>query len=105
MNEDRREAEMRELHRAVARLRASVMAIVFGGAGGAVVFLATAWLLIRGGRVVGPHLSLLSNYFPGYHVSWPGALVGLVYGAMCGAVAGWSVAWVYNLVVAVRQRP
>jgi ribose/xylose/arabinose/galactoside ABC-type transport system permease subunit len=69
------------------------------------VFLATAWLLIRGGQVVGPHLALLSNYFPGYHVSWPGALVGLVYGAMCGAVAGWSVAWVYNLVVAVRQRP
>ena len=30
MNENRREAEMRELHRAVARLRASVMAIVFG---------------------------------------------------------------------------
>jgi hypothetical protein len=101
---DRRELELKNLHQAVARLRARVMAIVFGGAGGALVFLATAWLLLRGGRVVGPHLALLSNYFPGYHVSWPGAFIGFSYGALCGAAAGWSVAWVYNLVVAIRRQ-
>jgi hypothetical protein len=100
---NRRDLELTNLHRVVARLRASVMAIVFGGAGGTLVFIATAWLLLRGGRVVGPHLALLSNYFPGYDVTWPGAFVGFFYGGLCGALAGWSVAWVYNLVVAIRR--
>ncbi len=101
---ERHQLELNELRRAIARLRASVMAIVFGAVGGSLVFVATAWLLIRGGRVVGPHLALLSNYFPGYHVSWPGAFLGFVYGALCGAVGGWTVAWVYNLLVDARHR-
>jgi hypothetical protein len=29
--------------------------------------------------------------------------VGFFYGGLCGALAGWSVAWVYNLVVAIRR--
>lgn len=103
-HEARYEAEVRQLQRAIARLRASVMAIVCGAMGGAAIFLATAWLLIRGGRVVGPHLGLLSNYFPGYSVTWPGAFIGFFWGALCGALAGWSVTWVYNLAVDLRHR-
>jgi len=101
---NRYEAEVRQLQRAIARLRASVMAIVFGAVGGVAVFTATAWLLIRGGRVVGPHLALLGNYFPGYSVTWPGAFLGFFYGALCGAVGGWCVTWIYNLVVDLRHR-
>lgn len=104
MTEDRYDAEVKELRRAIARLRASIMAIVFGAAGGALVFLATAWLLLRGGQVVGPHLALLSQYFRGYSVSWPGACIGFLYGALCGALAGWLIAWLYNLIVSVRHR-
>jgi hypothetical protein len=101
-----RTAEERELelvHAAIARLRASVMAVVFGMLGGVGLWLATAWLLIRGGSMVGKNLSLLSNYFPGYTVTWPGAFVGLFYGALTGAVLGFSVAWIYNRVVDLRK--
>lgn len=89
----------------IARLRASVMAVVFGLFGGFGLFTATVWLVIRGGpehegeMIVGPHLSLLSNYYPGYSVTWGGACVGFAYAAVTGAVVGYAVAWVYNLIV------
>ena len=87
----------------VARLRASVMAVVFGLTGGVGLWVATAWLLIKGGEQVGYHLGLLSNYFPGYRVSWPGSFLGLFYGGLLGAVVGWSVAWIYNRVARLRN--
>ena len=96
-------AEAKQLRSAIARLRASVMAIVFGLTGGVTLFLATAWLLILGGDTVGHHLSLLGNYFPGYSVTWPGSAVGFLYGALSGAACGWTVAWIYNLVADSRS--
>jgi hypothetical protein len=72
--------------------------VTFGLTAGTGLFLATVWLLIRGGEVVGPNLALLSNYFPGYSVTWPGACVGFVYGLAAGAVVGWCMARLYNLI-------
>jgi hypothetical protein len=92
------------LRGAIARLRASVMAVVFGLTGGTGLFVATVWLLIRGGENVGPHLSLISNYFPGYTVTWLGSLIGFAYGAISGAIIGWSVAALYNR-IATRRNP
>ncbi len=90
----------RELVRAaVVRLRARVAAVVFGLTGGVGLMLATLWLVIRGGSRVGPHLGLLGNYFPGYEVTWTGALIGLFYGALVGAATGWSIATIYNRLV------
>jgi hypothetical protein len=89
---------------AIARLRASVMAVVFGLFGGFGLFAATVWLVLEGGtefegrKIVGPHLSLLSNYYPGYSVTWGGAFVGFAYAAVTGAVIGYLAAWVYNFV-------
>ena len=91
------------IRRAVARLRAGVMAIVFGMVCGTGLWLATAWLLIRGGHNVGLHLGLLRNYFPGYSVSWPGSFIGFFYAAAIGAAAGWSLGWIYNR-IAFRGR-
>ncbi len=88
---------------AIVRLRSRVMAMVFGMVGGTGLFVATIWLLLRRGHDVGRHLRLLSNFFPGYSVTWPGAFIGFFYGALSGAVIGWSVAWVYNQVVEKRQ--
>ena len=85
-----------KIRRAVARLRAGIMAIVFGMTGGLGLFVLTAWLLARGGPKVGLHLGLLANYFPGYSVTWPGAVVGLVYGTLVGALVGWTLATIYN---------
>ena len=97
------EEELELVQAAIARLRASVMAVVFGMLSGVGLWVATAWLLIRGGPMVGKNLSLLANYFPGYTVTWPGAFVGLFYGALLGAAVGWSVAWIYNRVVDLRD--
>jgi hypothetical protein len=87
---------------AVVRMRARIMATVFGMLGGTSVFVATAWLLIRGGDNVGQHLGLLRHYFPGYSVTWLGAFVGFFWGALFAAAVGWAVAWVYNQVVERR---
>ena len=87
---------------AVARLRASVMAVVIGLMSGTVLFVATAWLVIRGGPNVGATLGLLRYYFPGYSVTWPGAFVGFLYAAPLGAAIGWLVAFIYNRIVARR---
>ena len=89
-------AERALIETAVARLRAGILAIVFGMVGGAGLFVATAWLLIKGGENVGATLGLLGNYLPGYAVTWPGAVVGLLYGALIGVAMGWTLARVYN---------
>ena len=101
---DQLERERALLRAAVARLRAGVMAVVFGMVGGGGLFVATSWLLIRGGENVGKHLNLLGHYFPGYAVTWPGAFLGLLYGAAAGAILGWCIAWVYNQVASRHDR-
>ena len=87
----------------IIRLNDTILAVVLGLMTGLLVFLATNWLVIKGGSPVGPHLALLSEFFPGYSVSFLGSLVGLAYGAALGAAAGWSMAWVYNR-LAFRKR-
>ena len=94
--------EVRAIRATVARLRAGIMALVFGVAGGTAISIATLWLVIRGGEQVGPHLGLLSNYFPGYTVTWSGSIVGFFYGALVGALFGWAMAWIYNRVASRR---
>ena len=100
---DVRRDERALIEAAVVRMRARIMAVVFGMVGGTGIFVATAWLLIRGGPRVGLHLGLLSNYFPGYSVSWPGAVIGFLYGALVGAVAGYALAWIYNRITELRN--
>lgn len=85
--------------RAVVRMRARIMAVVFGMLGGTGLFLATAWLLLQGGANVGQHLVLLRHYFPGYAVTWPGAFLGFFYGTLVGGILGYLLAFVYNRVV------
>jgi hypothetical protein len=97
-----RDRELLLVTRAIARLRAGIVAVVTGMVGGTALFLATLWLVIKGGPTVGPHLSLLRSYYPGYSVTWGGAFVGLFYGALTGAVLGWCVAWLYNLLAGWR---
>lgn len=90
------EREALAIRAAVARLRTGIVAVAMGTMGGLVLFLATAWLLIRGGQNVGATLGLLSHYFPGYSVTWPGAFVGLGYGVLAGGLTGGAMAWIYN---------
>ncbi len=87
---------------AVVRMRARIMATVFATVGGTGVFVATAWLVLRGGADVGKHLSLLRHYFPGYSVTWLGAFIGFFWGALFAGALGFAVAWIYNQVVERR---
>ncbi len=48
-----------------------------------------------------PGLSLLNQYFAGYSVTWAGAFIGLAWGFALGFCAGWFVAFVRNLVLAI----
>src|SRR5262245_56317237 len=107
-NKNSRREEFRAIDAAIARLRASIMAVVFGLTGGTGLFLATIWLVIRGpapGFQVGETLSLLNHYFPYYEVTWSGSLLGFFYGGLTGGILGWSVAMVYNLIAAKRHGP
>ena len=89
-----------ELRRAVARLNARAWGIAMGLLAGGGLFVATNILVLRGGREVGPHLSLLSIYFPGYRVTFLGSLVGFVYAFVIGYGVGRLVGGVYNKLVA-----
>ena len=47
-----------------------------------------------------PDLSILSEYFYGYSVSWPGAFIALGWGFVVGFTGGWFIAFCRNLVIA-----
>ncbi len=85
------------------RLNATVHGVVAGIVAGFVVFIATNWLVLKGGRVVGPHLSLLGQYFIGYRVTFVGSLIGFAYAFICGFLVGYFIARVYNWIVDLRE--
>jgi hypothetical protein len=89
---------------AVLRLNGTVLGLALGTVGGGIIFVATNWLVLKGGDVVGPHLGLLAQFFWGYSVTFPGSIVGMFYGFIVGFVGGWLAAWVYNGVVFFRQK-
>jgi hypothetical protein len=80
----------------VVRLNAKIQGIVTGLLAGLGLFIATNWLVLKGGKSVGLHLSLLGQFFIGYRVTFLGSLVGFAYAFVCGFVVGYTVAWLYN---------
>jgi len=95
--------ELKEITRATAKIQATALAIVCALIGGLGLFGMTALLLIRGGENVGWHLSLLGNYFPGYSVTWPGSIIGFLWGALVGGAIGWVIGKIYNTVAGMRH--
>lgn len=89
------------LEKAVARLNAKLMGIVLGTLCGVGLFVATNFLVIKGGNEVGPHLALLANFFPGYTVTFVGSLIGFGYAFVAGFVIGTVVGAVYNKIARV----
>lgn len=78
------------------RLNARAWGISTGLLLGGGLFLATVFLVIRGGPMVGQHLSMLRVFFPGYSVTWLGAFVGFVYAFVLGYGLGRIIGSVYN---------
>lgn len=86
------------------RLNASIYGVVFGLVAGITIFILTNWLVLKGGKVIGPHLSLLGQFFPGYEVTFVGSFIGLAYGFGTGFVLGFFVAFVYDWLVGRKDR-
>lgn len=87
----------------VMRLNAHINGLVAGIMVGLGIFVATNWLVLKGGDVVGPHLGLLGQFFIGYEVSFGGSLIGFAYGFATGFSVGYLIARIYNWVVDVRE--
>ncbi len=85
-------------------LNTRIIALSLGLVCGGIIFIATNWLVIKGGDPVGPHLSLLGQFFWGYTVTFAGSLIGFVYGFIVGVFSGGCIGWIYNKVVGLRQR-
>ncbi len=88
--------EERLVRKALARAHEQGWGIALGLLFGLGLFLATILLVIRGGDIVGPHLALLSIYFPGYSVTWVGSVIGFVYAFVVGYAIGRTIATIYN---------
>ena len=86
------------------RLNGTILGLVLGLLFGFGIFLATNILLIKGGDVVGPHLSLLGQFFIGYTVTFAGSLVGFLYGLITGFGIGYVIAFLYNWIAGLRER-
>jgi hypothetical protein len=86
------------------RLNAAVYGVVFGILAGLMFFIATIWLVIKGGPVVGPNLALLNQFLIGYRVTVGGAFIGLLYGFIIGFIIGFAIATLYNWVLDLKQR-
>ena len=88
------------LARTFARLDKLAFGIALGSVSGLLVSLATMWLVVKGGDVVGPNLSLLGQYFLGYTMTVKGAFIGFGYAFVWGFLLGWSFAYLRNLFLA-----
>lgn len=107
-------ADQAVLMAAFGRIDVVALAVAMGTVCAIVIFLMTVTLLFKGaatGVPIGPHLSLLGIYMPGYSVSWGGSLIGAVYAWIIGALIGfvWAVLWnlthyLYIILVVVRDR-
>ena len=95
--------ESREIRTTLARLNARAWGIALGLLFGGGLFVATMFLIMRGGPNVGEHLQLLRAYFPGYSVTVLGSFVGFVYGFVVGYAIGRVIGMVYNRIVTVAK--
>jgi hypothetical protein len=104
MADDRRQAALEDAVLVeLLYLNARVQGVVVGLLAGLAIFVATNWLVLKGGDVVGPHLALLGHFFIGYRVSFVGSLIGFAYGFVAGYVVGYSAAWLYNAIARRRD--
>lgn len=91
--------EQQAVQKVLVRMNEQAWGIAVGLLLGVGLLLATIILIVRGGENVGPHLALLSVYFPGYSVSYAGSVVGFVYAFVVGYAIGRTIVVIYNRLV------
>ncbi|HKZ57941.1 MAG TPA: hypothetical protein VJ024_09585 [Thermodesulfovibrionales bacterium] len=107
---DEKHLDEEKLFSSILRLNTNILGLVLGLLMGLAIFIATNWLVIKGGNmtpageyVVGPHLQLLSQFFIGYRVSFLGSIIGFAYGFAVGTLSGALIGWSYNRIVDFRH--
>jgi ABC-type dipeptide/oligopeptide/nickel transport system permease subunit len=93
----------KRLFSSVLWLNTKMLGLSLGLLFGIGMFIATNWLVLKGGKTVGPHLQLLSQYFIGYRVSFFGSFIGLAYGFAVGTLSGSLIGWIYNRITKLRN--
>jgi len=88
----------------VSKLDVKRLGITIGILFGLIMFIATNWLVIKGGTVVGPHLQLINKFFIGYKVTFGGSIIGLVYGFIVGYISGAFTGWLYNTLLSSSKK-
>jgi protoporphyrinogen oxidase len=106
LEEDKKAIEIRRafeglLDRTFARMDNFAFATAVGSVSGILVFLATIWLVIKGGDVVGPNLRLLAQYFADYTVTVRGSFIAFGYSFFWGFIFGWLFAYLRNLLIVI----
>jgi len=99
MHETVGDRELRQVRKSLQRMHEQGWGLSCGFLLGLGLFIATNVLVVKGGEVVGPHLSLLGIFFPGYSVTFIGSLIGFVYAFVVGYGFGRTVSLVYNRLV------
>ena len=89
-------SEQEQIERAVIVLNVKLFGILLGFLFGSLLFLATNFLILKGGENVGAHLALLSVFFPGYRVTFAGSIIGFLYMFLLGCIVGIVIGLVYN---------
>jgi ABC-type antimicrobial peptide transport system permease subunit len=89
-------SEQEQIERAVIVLNVKLFGILLGFLFGSLLFLATNFLILKGGENVGAHLALLSVFFPGYRVTFVGSIIGFLYMFLLGCIVGIVIGLVYN---------
>ena len=92
-------ALFRFFEKTFARMDKLGLAISIGSVSGLLVFIATLFLIFKGGEVVGPRLQLLGQYFYGYTVTVKGAFIGFAYSFLWGFLFGWLFAYLRNFFI------
>ena len=96
-----REEEL--IKHAVVRLNGNVLGFVIGSVFALLIFVATNWLVLKGGEVVGPHMQLLDQFYWGYSVTFVGSFVGAAYAFVTGYLTGLFIGLIYNGVLFLRS--
>ncbi|MFN2602139.1 MAG: hypothetical protein ABR582_05205 [Gemmatimonadaceae bacterium] len=89
-------AGQEQLKSTLLKLNARAWGVALGLLLGLGLALATIVLVLRGGAAVGPHLSLVGVFLPGYSVSILGAFIGFAYLFVIGYAIGLLIGSVYN---------
>jgi len=99
-----------KLFSGVLMFNGKILGLVLGLLFGSIIFIATNWLVIKGGHIdvhgkyiVGPNLQLLSQFFIGYRVSFLGSFIGFAYGLAVGTLSGALISRIYNWIVDFRN--